>query len=277
MPDDPTSIRARQHFDELWSAAAPFISTDQRSSARAQFHQVFWEVYLAAALLELGKHLVPRERGPSIAGPDFVQRNPDVYYEAIAVQSGTGTDAVVEAAPLVAREVPDEQISLRLMSGLSEKVKKYTRYTDSNVVRPEVPFVIAINAGAVPSGQRESTLPRIVRTVFPFGYEVLHFDPTTQRCVARSFTSTSRPALVKQSGATIPTSFFDDKDSAGISAILYSCVDPFNWPSRPGRDFVIVHNPNSRNPLQRGLLANTWEFWIDRDDLRGEMVAAGTD
>lgn len=271
-PDHPNSIRAREYFDELWNIAAPFLSVDLRTNARAQFQQVFWEVYLAATLRTLGKRLVPRaNRGPRSGGPDLLQLDPEVFYEAIVVSSGTGPDAVVEAAPLVARDVPDAEISLRLTSGLSDKRAAYTRYRQTSMVSPGVPFVIAINAGAVPSASRETTLPRIVRTVFPFGHEVLHFDPATWRRIGRSYTY--RSALAKRSGASVPTSFFADDLARGISAILYSCVDPFNWPPGLGQDFVLVHNPQAANVLPRDLFANAREFWIEGDELRGEVTA----
>jgi hypothetical protein len=271
-PDDSTSRAARANLDALWGIAAPFVGADLTKSARGQFHQVFWEVYLAATLQQLGKHLVPRgERGVHAAGPDLVQRAPDVYYEAIAVTPGTTADAVVEASPGVVRTVPDVEISLRLTSGLRGKLAGYIRYRTGGVVAAHVPYVIAINAGSIPSARLEQSLPRIVRSVFPFGYEVVHLDSTTGAWVGRG-TYEYRADLPRQSGPPVPTAFFDDDSSCGISAILYSCVNAFNWTDSPGADFVLVFNPRAINPLLHGHLAGTREFWVEGDRLRGEVV-----
>lgn len=274
VPDSPNAVRARAHFDQLWDAAAPFLSSEVVANARSDFHAVFWEVYLAATLRQLGKHLVPRaERTSRSRGPDLLQSGPEIFYEATAVKPGTTADAVVEAVPGGARQVPDVEISLRLTSGLSAKLSKYVGYRKDGTVRPDVPFIIAINAGAVPSAGKELELPRIVRTVFPFGHEVLHFDSTTWRYVGSSYTS--RSGLSKHSGETISTRFFDDTQAVGISAILCSCVDAFNWPETGGRDFVLVHNPQATNPAPRGLLPGAVEFWIEGDTLRREQIPSG--
>lgn len=129
-------------------------------------------------------------------GPDLLQRDPEVLYEAIAVGPGDGKDAVVESAPLVACDVPDVEISLRLTSGLSATRDVYVGYRQTGKVSLDVPFVIAINAGAVPSAHLEQALPMIVRAVFPFGDEVLHLDASSY---------THRPELIKRSGETVST------------------------------------------------------------------------
>ena len=261
-------MRARRDFDALWATAAPFVAPDLRESARKQFQPVFWELYLAAALQHCGVRLVDRaERGLQAAGPDLLQREPAVYYEAVAVTPGVGADAVREPVPVPgkAQDVPDAAISLRLASGLREKVMRYTSYRNDGVIPADAPCVIAINAGAVPGATGESSLPRIVRTVLPFGHEVLHFDWSRRQCVGRSFEH--RAALMKRSGASVPTSFFDQPTVACISAVLYSAVDPFNCPATPGEDFVLVHNPQAAIPLTHGQVPASCEFWVEDDRL----------
>lgn len=270
-PEHPNSARAREYFETLWSTAAPFLDDNIRANARAQFHQSYWEVYLTAALLQLGIRLVPRaERGRHMGGPDLLQREPRVYYEAIALTPGATTDAVTEAPPGVVRDVPDDAISLRLTSGLSEKVRKYVGYREKRAIAFDVPYVIAINAGAVPGSRKEMSLPRIVRTVFPIGNEILQFDSSTGRSIGCSYGF--RPALPKHSGASVSTCFFDEPNTDGISAILYSSVDPFNWPESIGSDFVLVYNPHPSNVLPRGGVPGAWEFWIEGDRLRAERA-----
>ena len=263
------AVAARQEFEPLWAAAAPFLDSDLPRNATMQFQQAFWEVYLAAALLAMGKRLISRDRRGE-GGPDIFQADPDVFYEAIAVTPGTSADRVEEAEPLVPRPVPDDQVSLRLASGLAEKLAKYLRYRKSGLAPPGHPFVIAINAGGVPSAVLERSIPRIVRTVFPVGDEVLHLDPTTNKITGVSYEY--RPWIAKKSGAHVPTSFFESEGIHGISAVLYSAVDPCNVPSELGADFVLVRNPRAVNPLPPRSLPRSREFWVEGDRLRGEQV-----
>ena len=273
FPDSPNAIQARQSFDQLWEAAAPFLSAEVVANARSDFHAVFWEVYLAATLRRLGKQLVPRaERDSRSSGPDLLQKSPDIFYEAVAVKPGTAADAVVEAPAGVVHRMPDPEISLRLASGLSAKLSKYIRYREDGTVPPGTPFITAINAGAVPVARIERELPRIVRTVFPIGHEVLHLDAATGRVTGSSYEH--RPVLSKQSGAPVSTRFFSEPQASGISAVLYSGVDPFNCPDTAGGDFVLVHNPQATSPAPRGLLPGALEFWIEADRLRGERIAS---
>lgn len=266
IPDQADSILARRHFDELWRAAMPYLADEVRANARAQFHQVFWEVYLAATLLKQGAQLVPRaERGPRAPGPDLLQRAPSAYYEAIAVTPGTGIDQVTEARVGEVRDVPDADITLRITAGLIEKVRKYHAYLRDGVVPLDMPYVIAINAGSVPSASKEMDLPRVVRAVLPFGWEVIEADGTGRGTGGRSYQY--RPSLVKRSGALVSTRFFEQEETVGISAVLYACVGPFAWPKK-GSGFVLVHNPRGVNPLPHGIVPGAWEFWVEDVVLR---------
>jgi hypothetical protein len=265
----PNSVAARESFEPLWAVAAPFLGTDVPRNAAAQFQQVFWEVYLAAALQSVGKRLIPRDRRGE-GGPDLLQSDPEAFYEAIAVTPGATDDAVTEGEPFVARPVPDDPISLRLTSGLSAKLAKYLRYRDNGSVGPNQPFVIAINAGTVPTARLERTVPRIVRTVFPIGDEVVHLDPTTGLVTGTSHLR--RSALIKKSGAEVGTSFFEAEGATGISAVLYSCVDPFNGPAELGADFILVRNPHATNHVGPQFLPRSCEFSVDGDQIRGARV-----
>ncbi len=268
-PDNVNSALAREHFDALWQEARPYLADEIRANGRTQFQQVYWEVYLAATLLRQGVQLVSRkQRTQKSAGPDLLQRDPDASHEAIAITAGTGLDRVTEAPVGEAREVPDAEITLRITAGLAEKVRKYNGYRRSGLLPIDLPYVIAVNAGSVPSASKETELPRIVRAVLPFGWEVVQLDATTGRIAGRSYQH--RPSLEKRSGALVSTQFFETTEAVGVSAVLYACVDPFNWPER-GSGFVMVHNPRAKNPLPRGLVSGAREFWVDGDALKSNI------
>ena len=121
-------VRGREFLEKLWERTSEYVDSDLPDKATRQFHQCFWEMYLAATLLDLRLRLVPRAaRKKRDAGPDL-QVGSNVWLEAIAVTEGTGPDAVATAPIGVASQVPDNQMKLRLISGVDEKRGKFERY-----------------------------------------------------------------------------------------------------------------------------------------------------
>jgi len=251
---------ARVFVDELWCRVGQFLDPDFSSKLRLQFHQHFWELYLAAALQDSGLRL---EKQGHVKGPDILLQdaNQRTWVEAIAVEPGNGADAVTEATPGEVHDVPDDQIKLRLTNALDEKFRKYQHYINKSFVSDSDPFIIAVNAARVPSARKERELPRIVRTLFPIGYEVLHIDKETLKLAGSNYQYQSQ--VLKRSGTGIPTTAFQDSRYKGISAVIYSCSDVFNYPDILGSDCVTVHNPLARNPLSRNLFQRGSVFWVD--------------
>src|SRR5262249_25253497 len=111
-------LNAREFSEELWRRTADYLDADLPKKAAQQFHQAFWEMYLAASLLELRLPLVARtQRKRSGFGPDL-QIVPNIWIEAIAVTAGFGPDAVPDYSNDFeeAHEVPDRELRLRLVS-----------------------------------------------------------------------------------------------------------------------------------------------------------------
>src|SRR5260221_688279 len=82
---DERVLSGRTFSEELWARTADYLDLDLPEKAAQHFHQSFWEMYLAAALLELGMPLVPRsKRRAADVGPDL-QIAPNIWVEAIAV------------------------------------------------------------------------------------------------------------------------------------------------------------------------------------------------
>lgn len=256
----------RDFVEELWSRYEPYADAEFPALARTCFHPRFWEMYLGCSLLEGGRFVVPRERRRTIhKGPDLQLENDAGWIEAIAVTPGEGADAVEEGPSGKERSVPDDRIILRLLAGIGEKRRKYDGYLCGEVVRPNEPYVIAINAALVPSARSEQSIPRIVRAVYPFGYEQIHFDTRTLDAVGRSFQY--RDTIYKLSGADVSTRIFEDPHFAGISGVLYSAVDVWNYPSPLAGDFVLVHNELATNPIPRGFLRAGLECWVENQTL----------
>lgn len=161
---DDVIHRGRAFSAKLWELTSDYVDSDLPDKATRQFHQCFWEMYVAAAMHDLSLPLVPRamRKSPN-AGPDL-QIGPNVWIEAIAVTAGTGPDAIVRP-PGGFTSVPEEKIKLRLLSGLTEKRNKFDGYRKNGLVGKDDICVVAINDALAYGLSFEWDLPRIVRSV----------------------------------------------------------------------------------------------------------------
>ena len=106
-----------------------FLDRDAAQRARSNLHSVYWEMLLAAGLLEAGATLVPRsKRTPRNSGPDLLSESPKTWVEAVAADAGTGPDAVPPPPELTAYSVPDDEILLRITQAIERKRLKRDDY-----------------------------------------------------------------------------------------------------------------------------------------------------
>jgi hypothetical protein len=258
---NPRCSDAKIFVEELWEKAYSYVDPDLGAELPHQFHQRFWEIYLAASFIEAGLNL---ERSSGRNGPDICIKADDesrIWVEAVTASSGRGNDAIQEAVPGVVRDVPDNQIKLRLLNAFSAKSTKYQQYREKNWVGSEDPYIIAINAAQVPSARREREIPRIVRSLLPFGHEVLHLDRETMEVTGTSHEYQGE--VIKVSGTGIETTSFLNTKYSGISAVIYSCVDAFNHPTEISKSLLLFHNPLALNPVPLGFLNKGYEYWVD--------------
>jgi hypothetical protein len=255
---------AKSFVESLWARANTYVDPDLPLKMPREFHQRFWELYLASAFLDSGLPLVPRRSERVVAGPDLcVSMRPEtrIWVEAVAALPGTGPDAVHEGTPGIAREVPDDPIKLRLLNVFDEKCRKHASYLEKGVVGASDPYVIAINAAMVPSAMLEREVPRIVRSLLPIGDGIVHLDRRSLKAVGSGHKYQS--SITKLSGGEVPTDLFLDCRFRPVSAVLYSCADAFNHASETGAELLLLHNPLALNPLELGFLRRGREFWVE--------------
>lgn len=258
-------IRGRAFCEKLWERTSDYVDTDLPDKATRQFHQCFWEMYLVAAVLDLGLPLVPRSaRKKPNAGPDL-QVGPNIWFEAIAVTSGAGPDAVPSAPSHATSNLPDDQMKLRLISGMDEKKKKFEQYRQTGLIRADDVCIVALNAALVPPLHQEWHPPRIVRALMEFGHPVLVLNRKTGQVVER--TNEHQAAVTKLSGSAVSQGMFHDGTCNAVSACLYSVVGVLADRSALGCDFHMVHNPTAAVPLRRGFIPRGFEHWTEGDEL----------
>ncbi len=178
--------------------------------------------------------------------------------------------AAVEMLSLIPHKrgsgLPDDQMKLRLLNAIDEKLKKYHRYRETGVLSSEDRYVIAVSGSAIGMARHELPIPRIVRDVFGLGNEQVHIDLESGRKDEWSWSS--QEVVNKKSGSPVDSKLFLSSKSAPISAVMYCFTDECNRPPNPGVDFLTVHNPSASNKLARGFFPFGREYWLEGDQLK---------
>jgi hypothetical protein len=257
----PEPQEARALIESLWQKTAPYLEQSIPNRLRFELHACFWEIYLAAVLLDQKLPDAPNEirRHRGGKGPDIQVGSVEAWFEATAATAGDGPDAVPGYSFEKCAPVPDEAFKLRLTASIREKFLKHQRYLANGLVHASEPYVIAVSGGAVPHVYSEIVPPRIVGVLFPFGPEAIRFNLRTNSFGDSYFTH--QAAIQKKSGVSIPTTFFEQEESRGISAVVYSTVETFNCRDTSGESLILIHNPMAAAPLPRGYLPTGRECW----------------
>ena len=217
--DDPQVVDRREFVEDLWRPTRRYLDRNLRDDARNHFLERFWEMYLAATLLEKGFVLTKHgDEGPEFSAQIGTER---VWFEAVAPTPGTGPDQVRElAAGLVPQSVPVDQILMRFTNAFAEKMKRYLVAIDRNIVAPADPYILAINSSAIQWPESDSNVPYFVRAFLGVGSQVIAFDTKTHEVVGSSFQY--RPKIQKSNGAEVSTGRLFEEDAGFCSALIHS-------------------------------------------------------
>lgn len=251
---------ARKLIEDLWSAAYPYLDPDLPDKAKRAFMSAFWELEVAATMLANGIALVERANPD---GPDVICAGPPrIYIEAVAATPGQDPETNPNSVPPLfvegqtigpARIVNPEQIILRLRSVIEEKHQKGRGYLSNGMMKPSDPYVIAVNAAQIDVVRAERTIPYILSAVLPFGDEFVSVNIVTGKAEGGGFQH--RPAVFKANRSSVSTTLFQEPESDGISAILYSDCDELNRRVALGACFTVIRNPRAANPIPEDVFA----------------------
>ena len=249
------SPERRRFFEKLWEVYEPYADKHFLSDSKKHFHQRSWEMYVTSVFLKNKIKIFPNND----EGPDIIIRdefnNGKICVEAVACNKGSEEDRVPELEFGKLCSIPIDEMVLRLTSVISEKSEKYKEWTKKEIVKNDDPFVIALNAGALEYPEPESL---ILRAVFGVHHPVLKIDlKTSKDRVDRSF----RSFVKKKNGGKVKCDLFFRKGMSFLSGILYSKKNVLN--QEGGNDFVLVHNPNARNPLLKEKFSFLEQCFID--------------
>jgi hypothetical protein len=267
--DNKYFLKARTLVETMWEECGQFLDPDLIDRAtKDDFYTVWWELYLTYVLKRAGISLVPmKERVREKKGvPDLLARSPRTWIEAVMPTPGDGPDGLIEPPEGKAYSVPTDLIALRLCSAIQCKMDKFSHYLEHRVIQPGDATIIALSGARLPFRFTEQQVPSIVRALYGLGSLVLVLDLATRQ--RRDMSIEYRDRVLKQSNAEVPTNAFLRKESAHISAVIYSPSDCVNHPPQPGVEFVLVHNPNALVPIHESWLRGADQYWLEEDFTR---------
>lgn len=270
LRDNGDYVNARNHVEELWRYFEPYADPHFRNEIAVNFQPRYWEMYLGYLALRAKLSVMPKKKNKG-KGPDLqitLTTGQNLFIEATAPGPGTGDNEVPEPTPLrvgvneIAQDIPVEKILLRITSGIEEKFKAYDRYLRDQILRPNDPYIIAVNLGAMASARSEFfDPPLIIRSLFGVGNLMVLFDRDNPGLRESHYSICHQ--IIKHSDKPIRTNYFLDSRYRGLSAIIFSDARPLSTPKPDGSELKLVHNPYAENPVDRDLFKIGREYWVE--------------
>ena len=258
LRDGPDAYAAnrREFFARLWERFGPIAPKSFRKKLQFEFHQRWWEMYLAVGLMNLGfsPWCPPSDKGPDIC---VAVHQTQVFLEAVAPTPGGAntSDRVPDLQYGVVYNFPEEECLLRLTQALTDHCDKFRKYYDRGQIPADSPCIIALSSGRLNplvtklDGAPLSVLAGVGSTV------------VTIRGTGPPFASRlRRDSIRRDSGSEVDTRLFYRDDFRVVSGVLYSSSDPWNAPDRPEDTFRLYLNPNADTELPVSL-SSVMETW----------------
>lgn len=248
--DETRLADLKSYIDNLWGDYYPYADKDFPKQLPHNFDARFWEMYLTCTLVHKSFNVVPKQTRAE--GPDIkiAHASTTIWVEAVTPTSGdlSKPDSVHSPRMGVTQQVPDDQIILRYRSVIHDKYyDKYFKYLENGIIRNDDCYLIALNGCRLPWRGSDLDLPRIVRSVLPFGWPVVTVDTSSHKVVNRGYQY--RAYLRKASGEKVDTDIFVKSEYSHISAVLFSNVYAANLTPAMGDDFIIIRNPLASREL----------------------------
>jgi hypothetical protein len=272
--DHPQAVKIRAWVDTLWKDYERFADPEFKIEYRNQIDSRYWEMYLTSVFLGRGLEVECHKPGPDIL---IIQDARRIWVEAVAPTQGApdSKDRVPDFEINAVRDYPETQILLRYRSAIQEKRDKYAKYLQDRIVLANDACVVAINSAKIPVAFLGTTVPDILKALFPVGHLQVHIRKSDLKAVGTDYQY--RPTIQKSSRRDVDTDIFLNPAYAFISAVLFSTTSIDNPPAKVGEELVLVHNPLATAPLPDGWLGLGVEYKarINEDEVVIEPTRIG--
>lgn len=271
-PDHAAETR-RDHINIIWQWYFDLGLADKNfvTDFPINTRQRWWELETAWFLHNCG-YILSKEK----AGSDFLCKRDNIAFEVEAVAPTPGKEGHPNFVPEISHTSnlrERERIELlRLTSVIYEKAKKRVRDIEKGYSDPSLPFLIALSPADIPSTFSGWDMPAALKAVYPIGGQYYTIDPETGQFLSRKWQS--RPQLDKSTFSQEPISTQVFCPGCGtepypqVSALLYSNLNiwvhgyPYS-PNNHQKQFVLIHNGNCINPVQKGSIHAGSEYWLE--------------
>lgn len=241
---ESTGARAQQiraHCESLWERFAPYADDQFLAEVPRRFHARYWEMYLGVTIMDCGYEIVAPKPGPDLGITVDGHR---VWFEAVTATAGAEENP--EQVPGFVfghmQQVPNEQMILRYLSAISEKVlRQRPRWIEGGHVNAHDCLIVALNPKLIDHEIFDTIPPRIVQVAYPVGPLAVVVDARTGRHLETR--AQVRASIQRVSGADVATGVFFDEGYAALSGLICSRVDVANRPDILGADFQFLPNP----------------------------------
>ena len=237
----PRAQEIRAHCESLWERFAPYADHHFLTEVPRRFHARYWEMYLAVTIMDCGYEIVAPKPGPDFGITVDGHR---MWIEAVTTTAGAEENP--EQVPGFVfgqmQQVPNEQMVLRYVSAISEKVlRQRPRWIEGGHVNANDCLIVALNPKLIDHEVFDTIPPRIVQVAYPVGPLAVVVDPRTGRHVETR--AQARTSIRRVSGAAVGTGVFFDERYAALTGLICSRVDVGNRPEILGADFQFLPNP----------------------------------
>lgn len=253
---DPDSTQRREFFCNLWQQYAPFAPKGFAEKLQIEFHQRWWEMYVAVCLLQLGfsPSTSKKDFGPDIS-LNFA--NDLVFIEAVAPKAGTASDRVPKPVENGSFDLPERECLLRLTQALTDKCKKFHEYIEKGVVTINDCCIIAVSASNLNQFGTilDSGCPAPLKVLAGAGPLAVTLGGNDSPYI------TSRRLIRRDSGSPINVALFDTPDFSIVAGVLYSPIDLWNAPPSAQDAITLFVNPRAHRPIPVAFLSR-FEHWV---------------
>lgn len=250
-------------LEAMWEQFEPYADEEFRQGFARDPESRFWEMFLACALLQAGKVLLPSKDRPKTGGrPDIcvVEEGRRIWVEAIAPTKGE--DPQDRIPDLVAlnegghvRNQPKRQIQLRITSALWNKTRVVKRYLKSGTIRGDDIVVIAIGAAHLGIYAAGVGIPLALSSVFPIGDQYVTLSRESLEVLRGGYEHSFE---IQRACGEISRTAFLDETFAPVSGLIWSRVSIGNM-RRGERPLSFIHNPMAQTAMPQ-----RWGIW-DRE------------
>jgi hypothetical protein len=266
-PEHEGAQRARQNCDDLWRDFEPFASSHFLAEFPVRYHQRWFEMYLAVALLRAGIEF----ECPETAAPDIraVIDGRVVWIEATAPTGGDASnpDRVVQPRATdasqepVAYKVPTENVILRVSGALRDKSLRIREYRDGSIIGADDCALIAINICGIPHGFYDPVKYALGAT-YGVGNQYVSIDPKTHQTVDSGWQY--RAHIPRASGSPVDVSPFLRPGLEHVGGAIVGSLNSANCDPPIGRDFIQLPNQFAAQRYPQGKIKMGRE-WVLAD------------